>query len=76
MGLQQVAPGRACWAPCSRSALESHRQKPSWCLVVMTKYFIPAFVAACAQTLRVVQVGVEVLEVLLVLLVGDLLVVA
>ena len=26
------------------------RQKPSWCLVVMTAYFIPAFLAAWAQT--------------------------
>jgi hypothetical protein len=28
---------------------ESHRQNPSWCLLVTTTYFMPAFAASAAH---------------------------
>ena len=36
--------------------------KPSWCLVVMTKYFIPAAFAALAHTVGLNFFGLKVLE--------------
>jgi len=35
--------------------------KPSWCFVVITKYFIPAAAAAAAQLLALNRVGLNVL---------------
>src|SRR5436305_1410137 len=41
------------------SALESNMAKPSWCLAVMTMYFMPADLARATMPLAVKAVGLQ-----------------
>ena len=56
-------------------ALESNMAKPSWCLEVMTMYFMPASLASAHPFVGVVLHRVELLRVLAVFGDGDLAVV-